>query len=108
MVAACSHLPIETGGHADHDVVAEFIAPADGRVAMPMSDAALRVDAIALTPTPQGEGFGAAGRWFLFAPGARVRAQLRFRTFARADAPPMSARDTLPHAVAVRPAADAP
>lgn len=82
--------------------------PADGRLPMPASDAGLRVDDVAFTPAPTGEGFGAAGRWFAFAPGARVAARMRFRTFARDDAPPASAQATLPHAAIVRPAADAP
>lgn len=108
MLGACSHLPIDASGHADHDVVAEFVVPADGRLPVPASDATLRVDDVAFAPAPAGEGFGVAGRWFRFPPGARVTARLRFRTFAREGAPPASAQATLPHASALRPAVDAP
>ncbi len=107
-LGACSQLPIEPlTGHRDHDVVAEFDVPADGRVTLPASDASRRIDHIAWTPAPLAESFVAGARSFVFAPGARVQARLRFRTFAAGGGEAATAAAALPNAVAVR-AADAP
>lgn len=103
LLGACSQLPIEPlGAHRDHDVIAAFNVPSDGRIALPASDASRRIDRIEWTPAPLGESFAAGVRSFVFPPGARVEVRLRFRAFAAPGGEPASAADALPHAIAVR------
>ena len=103
-MAACSHLPIEAAhGHRDHEIVAEFVVPADGRLGLPTSDRSLRIDALELSPAPTGERFDAGGRWFPYAPGTRVAVRMRFRAFAGDGAAPCPRERALPGALRVRP-----
>ena len=105
-LGGCSQLPIEPAtGHCDHDVVAEFVVPADGRLAVPSSGARLRIDALELSPAPVGERFDDGGRWFPYAPGTRVAVRMRFRAFAVDGEPPCSPERALPGALRVQPAA---
>lgn len=105
-LAACSHLPIEPAhGHRDHDVVAEFVVPADGRLGLPTSDRRLRIDALELSPPPARERFDDGGRWFPYAPGSRVAVRMRFRAFAVDGEPPCPPERALPGALRVRAAA---
>ena len=70
-----------TGYFADHHVRAEFVVPADGRLALPTSGASLLVHGLELAPPPLAEEFANAQRWFVYAPGARVTLRARFRAF---------------------------
>jgi hypothetical protein len=102
--AACSHLPVEPAiGHCDHDVTAEFVVAADGRLGLPTSDRRLRIDALELSPAPADERFDDGGRWFPYAPGTRVTVRMRFRTFAVDGAAPYPPARALPGALRVRP-----
>src|SRR5687767_15062274 len=88
-VAACSTLPpAALPAHADHHVAAQFIVPANGRLALPTSSPALLVQQLELDPPPRGEHFRDAVRWFDYAPGTRVEVRTRFRTWAANGAGP--------------------
>ncbi|MBM3963433.1 MAG: hypothetical protein FJ306_16290 [Planctomycetes bacterium] len=101
---ACSHLPVEpASGHCDHDVTAEFVVAADGRLGLPTSDRRLRIDALELSPAPADERFDDGGRWFPYAPGTRVAVRMRFRAFAVDGAAPCPPERALPGALSVRP-----
>lgn len=77
------HLP----KHSEHDVVAEFVVPEDGRLVLPATSHDLIVHELRLEPAPLAEQFGEGARWFTYEPGTRVVVHGRFRHYAAGDAP---------------------
>jgi hypothetical protein len=90
-------------------VTACYVAPADGRIHLPVSDPDLTVQALRFEPKPLREEFAADGRrWVVFAPGSHVRIAARLRSHARGDAAPTALTDLLPGALTIEPLPSAP
>lgn len=107
-LAACSTLPEPSlPAYRDHDVAAEYVVPANGRLPLPTSDSELLVQEFSLQPPPLAEHFRDTARWFTYAPGTRVSVRGRFRTYAAPGAHPKDAATVLVGAEHVR-AIDAP
>lgn len=104
LLAACSMLP-PTGfpPYAEHDVVAEYVVPAAGRLSMPTSRPDLVVHELRAEPPPLGEAFGSAGeRFWLFPPGAHVAVHCRCRAYADGRGHVPAAAELLPEAARLR------
>ena len=105
LVAACSNLPLaQRPPFVDHAVIASYLVPADGRIALPHSDRAVLVQELRSTPPPLREEFDPAGRrWFVFTAGSEITVFARLRCHADGDRPPAPLASLLPGARDVTP-----
>jgi hypothetical protein len=102
--AACSTLPpAQYPPFDERCVIAEFVAPPDGRIRVPSSDGKLTIEDLLVVPPPAAEEFDRAGaRWFCFEPGAAVEVRCRYRAYGRGDGAPPAPADVFVGARAVR------
>lgn len=103
-LGACSTVPPhQYPPFAEHDVHADFVVPADGRLSMPSSSRGLVLQELRSEPPPQGEQLGASGeRWWLFPQGTRVQVHCRFRAYAGSDGRVPGPDLVLPGSIALR------
>ncbi|MFY9344231.1 MAG: hypothetical protein WAT39_17195 [Planctomycetota bacterium] len=102
LVAGCSSLPdASLPPFHDHRLTAEYVTPADGRIALPSSGDEVRIEELVVLPTPLGEEFAASGRALRFAPGTRVSVRGRVRIYATAGATPRPLGALFPGAVRI-------
>ena len=89
IAAACSSLPPPAfPPHLDHDLLVDYVVPANGRLAMPSSTATRVVWQLAAEPPPTSEQFGADGdRHWLFPAGTEVQVRCRCRLYREGEAP---------------------
>ncbi len=105
VLASCSQLPPRAyPPFAEHSIVAEFLVPPGGELAVPSSAPLLVVHELHAEPPPRGERFGAAGeRFWLFAPGSHVSLHCRCRAYAHDGGPVPTAAEILPGATRIVP-----
>lgn len=103
-LGACSTLPPhEYPPFAEHNVQADFVVPADGRLSMPSSSRDLVLHELRSEPPPKSEQLGASGeRWWLFPQGTHVQVHCRFRAYAGRDGTVPGPDLVLPGSIALR------
>jgi hypothetical protein len=104
MATGCSTMPEASyPPHCDHELLAEFVVPADGWLPVPSSTRHLVVRELASEPPAAGERFDAAEqRYLAFPAGSRITLRCGLRCYATAHGQLPELRELLPHAVTVR------
>jgi hypothetical protein len=104
VLGACSTVPPhQYPPFAEHDVQADFVVPADGRLSMPSSSRDLVLHELRSEPPPASEQLGASGeRWWLFPQGTHVQVHCRFRAYAGRDGIVPGPDTVLPGSTALR------
>jgi len=103
LLAGCSTMP--AGGyppHCDHQLMAEFVVPEDGWLAVPSSTPHLVVRQLASEPSPLGERYDTRQqRYLAFPAGSRITLRCDLRCYAAEPGHLPELHELLPHAVKV-------